>query len=277
MAIDSVEEFFRDVLVVIVIYHRKATESAAFQSLVLSQPLCSGTVFVYDNSPTPQMIVVPSNWRLEYQHDAENPGVSKAYNAASRWAMREKKRWLLLADQDTTFPTNFIEACSAAIQTNPSQRIFIPRIVHRAGQLSPFQFRGGRGRAMETQQGLQELRNCWFINSGLCVDVELFHQAGGYDEHYPLDFSDIAFHHRVRKITDELIVVKTTCEQDHSSASGDKSAVLTRWQMYVHASRRYGKEFGPAFRCAMVRLARAIKLSIRFRSWDFLATIIRNS
>ncbi|WP_054692516.1 hypothetical protein [Geotalea toluenoxydans] len=81
------KECLNDILAVEVIYRRKLADTETFSSLSHSLEKLGGCLelLVYDNSPEP---MEPAHhdypaWRIQYVHDAGNPGVSKAYNEAT--------------------------------------------------------------------------------------------------------------------------------------------------------------------------------------------------
>src|SRR5579859_1033097 len=98
---DRLDQFFQDLMVIIVIYNMKLDESPAFRTLThaLQNSRQQASLFVYDNSSQPQ-IVSSSLWAMTYVHDPSNPGVSKAYNEGFGCAKTQRKKWMLLADQD---------------------------------------------------------------------------------------------------------------------------------------------------------------------------------
>src|ERR1035437_206155 len=100
------------ILAVIVRYKMPLAESQTVQGLAgmfVSDPnlLNAISVLVWDNSPAP--VQDPQlSFPFTYLHSAENVGVSGAYNRAIGIAETLGCQWLLLLDQDTTLPENFL-------------------------------------------------------------------------------------------------------------------------------------------------------------------------
>ena len=88
------------ILVVIVLYKRKIHQSISFNCIyseLHAQNDIESKIYIYDNSPYPDeegMILADDN--IIYVHDKTNPGVSKAYNQAARYAELIKCNWILL-------------------------------------------------------------------------------------------------------------------------------------------------------------------------------------
>ncbi len=122
------DHFLDSLLIVLVIYKMKIGESPAFVSLTRALQFShqSATLFVYDNSPRPQNIEQNENWKIEYQNDPTNPGVSKAYNEGFTLAKTENKKWMLLVDQDTEFEKDSLLIYKIAVEENKYEKILSP-------------------------------------------------------------------------------------------------------------------------------------------------------
>ena len=71
------------------------------------------------NSPRAQHINTYDGLIINYLHDPENSGVSRAYNVGALHAKKNQRQWILLLDQDTTLPDTFLERYGDAIEKNP--------------------------------------------------------------------------------------------------------------------------------------------------------------
>jgi len=267
-----------DTLFVIVIYNCVITQSIAFQSLrkadALSHPK---DVFIYDNSLSPQ--AVPSgNERIHYHHNPLNAGVSAAYNEGSRKAKQFHKKWLLLMDQDTDFPGNAWNKYEQGILNYPDKRVFVPTLIDGHQIVSPFRLRWGKGIKIDNRQpGVHSFRHLCVINSGLLISSELFEAAGGYDERFPLDFSDVIFIERLSAITPEFIWINATCIHSLSSQQ-DKNAttsvVLNRFKKYSAAAALLKKISRKKTLLSFILLPRAFKLGLMKKDFRFLSTAL---
>jgi GT2 family glycosyltransferase len=75
-----------------------------------------------------------------------NPGVSRAYLEGARVAAERGKRWLLLLDQDTCFPSEAITVYADALRRYPTEVLFAPVLRAGARIVSPCAYRFPRGR-----------------------------------------------------------------------------------------------------------------------------------
>ena len=263
-------------LIIIVLYKIKLTDSSAFKSL--EKCFTKNTIiFIYDNSPQPQVIDHKLNKKIIYRHDSSNPGVSKAYNEGHRSARLNEKKWIMLWDQDSTCPENLPILFSKAITSNPNQEIFVPIMKDNLGIISPFEFRWGRGsRLKNASPGNWSFRDYKFINSGMLISTSLFEKCNGYDEQFPLDFSDLVFIKRIMNHYSNFILVGTTCRHRLSSSTNSLHQTLSRFEIYVRSSRIYGKAYGNVFLQRVQTLLRSLKLSMQFYEIRFLFILFKN-
>lgn len=274
-----------NILATIVLYNTSLEQSSSFQSL--SEAL-SGfpdrlDVLVYDNSPT-QMYTgeLYSSWSIHYYHDPANSGVSKAFNKAGEFAKALGKKWMLLLDQDTSFPKDTIQTYLRIAKENNSG-LFAPILLSRQKVISPFKVNAGEGRILtQISPGRYRLDQIMPVNSGMMVNTDDFRSSGGYNENFPLDYSDFAFIERFKKIRPYFEVINLTCEHQFSGLdhSGGKSAALKRFKHFCGSTLKYKNEIYPHLNCNKLIIKRALRLTMAFGSLTFLKTgiltIIKN-
>lgn len=265
-------------LATIVLYHTSLEQSITFQTLNealegASEPL---DVLVYDNSPSKMYTgaVYPS-WNIHYYHDPANSGLSRAFNEASELARKLNKRWLLLLDQDTSFPRNTFQAYADSIAGKTSG-MFAPVLTAHGKIVSPFKARAGEGSMLHhinpEKHSFDQLMP---VNSGLLVSITDFVASGGYNESFPLDYSDFAFMERYKKIHADFEVIDVTCQHGFSGIQkGDRQMTLDRFTHFCQATRRYRSQVDARVNVAKIILKRALKLTFVFRSGAFLKVAV---
>ncbi len=270
-----------DILIILVIYEIKMEASQAFVSLSRAMDFMEtrGSLFVYDNSKHRQSIPNDSPWLITYQHNPENPGVSKAYNEGHRAAKESGKKWMMLCDQDSEFPFNIFKKFSDSMVPtgNPQPELLVPIMEDQDGIVSPFRFKWGKGlRIKKAENGFHSLKDLKFINSGLLISTCLFEKSGGYDERFPLDFSDLAFIKRTMKQHEDFMLVEAVCKQRLSSIFDSPHQALTRFKIFIVSSRIYGKEYGTNWLQWVQSFFRAVKLTIRSNETGFFFIFVKN-
>jgi GT2 family glycosyltransferase len=268
------------VIAVLVTYNRPAAATETLVSLThsLEQSGCILDLVVYDNSPTPMCDpadFASGPWRLTCRHDPSNPGVSKGFNEGSAIARSMAKKWLLLLDQDTTFPLDAFEIYGQALMENPDQQLLAPMLKAGGRLYSPCAFYGGTGFHLRSiESGMLPLNHRAVLNSGLLVRADLFQQAGGYDERVRLDFADFAFLNRCRKWCQEILVLPLKCAHGFSDLdNNDPDRALRRFAWYCEGGRC--SMTSPLLTVSLggIMLVRCLRLTLRFRSLQFLATL----
>ncbi|WP_418409735.1 glycosyltransferase [Alistipes sp.] len=262
-----------NILCVVVLYKMQLNRSASFLSLYRQVGDCDATVdfFIYDNSPLAD-VGLSEFPDIHYFHCPGNTGLGTAYNAAARYAEEKGFDWVLLLDQDTVLPDNFLQSYVKAIQENPGIQVFAPRVsLSGKSLLSPMK----RWRKQATHLVAEKtypIRQYLVINSGLCVKTSLFMQSGGYDEKVWLDFADMQF---IRKLLHVGVrcfyLLSCECMQHFSNLEADPEKLKQRFDIYIACARNceYFDMADWIFRQYCV-LSHTIGLTIRTRSVYFL-------
>jgi GT2 family glycosyltransferase len=271
--------FFEELMVILVLYKIEIKESPAFISLTVALQTVGQktTIFIYDNSPKSHGYELNDNWIILYRHDPNNPGVSKAYNEGFRCAKAQSKNWMLLVDQDTQFPQETFSKYWYTLKKYNSS-VNVPVLFSSDRIVSPLKFYRGGGRTISIQPGKElKLGEFYFHNSGLLISVEAFENAECYDENLQLDFSDLSFVCKLRQNHINFRVVDFSCQHQLATlSSSDIKAKLLRFSTYLKAARYFKKKYRPSDRWLIPRLfLRAVKLSMQHQSFQFLVLYFR--
>jgi hypothetical protein len=273
----ELSRFLSDLLVVIVLFKKKPENAVAFSSLHAAGKLLPllPTLFVYDNSPDAS---APADQQVLYRHDGTNGGVSKAYNEASIVATNKNKKWMLFLDQDTIVDSIIFDKYISSISKNRGSIAFVPKMHDGIGLLSPFRLILGGGKRIQPRKEKFKLNAFRFINSGLLIESAAFVAAGGYEERIPLDFSDIAFGEKLRKITDHFIVIDGSLSLSFSGTdSMTLPLALSRFHFFCTGALNMGEKFGPFYIYFNRALLRATHLGLRYRTLRFLKVFFQHA
>lgn len=267
-------------LIIIVLYETLLDDSESFKSLALVNPVKTPlNVVVYDNSAEPQQIPEHTSFGIEYFHDPCNSGVSRAYNYGAVRAEERKLEWILLLDQDTRMPPDFLNRYARAATQNPEIKLFAPVLRLANGRIfSPFAYKFNRGfHLQKISEGQYSLFKIAPVNSGMMISVKAFMECGGYNEKVKLDFSDFQFIRRFRKRYSQFYVMDINCLQDFSDNNLLLDDQLRRFRFYCEGALAIEKENSmDTFIYPVVVMARALKLSLRFKSFKFVAFYFRH-
>jgi glycosyltransferase involved in cell wall biosynthesis len=265
------------VLAVLVLYRSDLAASQTFRTLVASCTAAGATLdlFVHDNSPVMQVAESPGDSvRIDYHHDPSNPGISAAFNAGARRARKQGKKWLLLLDQDTSFPLEAITAYAAALGSGGAA-MFVPQLLAGGTLLSPCGYLAGVGYHLSSiAPGSMRLHGRSILNSGLMVQVEAFEKCGGYDERVRVDFADFVFMNRFRRHYCEVMVLDLVCLHGFSNLETvDSDVALRRFTGYCRDGRAAAVTSLLQVTHAFLVMRRCLVLSLRYRSCRFLSRL----
>ncbi|MBS1504286.1 MAG: glycosyltransferase [Bacteroidetes bacterium] len=271
------EERNTGILLVIVLYKIKLEQSLTYLSLIKSKNLAADTdLLVYDNSPDatePRLSDAPAV-KITYIADRNNSGVSRAYNTAARYALQQKKKWMLLLDQDTLFPDNALSLYYDAFEKYPDEKLFAPIMVAGNGKIiSPCYFRFMRGFSSRSAEvGINSLSTFSVINCAMCVDVEAFEKNNGYNELIRLDFSDHDFIRRFKKSNgDRFVVVDFRVSHQLSTETRTSTGSdIVRFDYYLDGAKNMSATTTEKLLLVINAFLRASKLSIIHRNAAFL-------
>ena len=268
---------------VIVIYNIRIEESETLITLnaSLEKASVSLDVVVCDNSLNSDLVngsvFRKGCFNIHYFHDPSNPGVSKAYNFASQYALLLKKEWLLVLDQDTSFPVDTFSKYVSAIQDNPSIKLFAPVLKISDGRIfSPSRYWFKRGFGLKRISfGVHGFKGLSPVNSGMMISLDAFGAVGGYDERVRLDFSDFMFIERFRKRFSEFCVVDVVGVQAFSDEEMNVSKLNERFGWYCEGARNCEKgSVWDWMQYMVVVCVRASMLAWRTRNLRFYRTVL---
>lgn len=271
-----------DTLAVLVLYETRLEHSESFKSLSknLENSDSKMDILVYDNNLEPAYEKEASfeNWNILYIRDRSNPGVSKAYNEGFKIGKKLNKKWLLLLDQDTTFPEDALIKYFDAMHYYKNSVLFAPILTVNNKIYSPSRYYLKRGFHLKSiNAGLNIMRNKTLLNSGMCISLAAFEKIGGFNEKVKLYFSDFNFIDRYRRYYTGFIVIDTICEHKMFTIENKNAENQLRRFIYFCEGARNSSDNCVDF-CIYFSYAflRAIKLSITFKTFGFIMVFFHN-
>lgn len=232
------EVTLNDIIFIIVLYKVNLTDCITFNSLdrFKIQGNQKINLIIYDNSPDSQTHFNTDKVNVNtYYHDKDNPGVSKAYNYGANIAKKKGFKWIVLLDQDTVFPPDFIDSLLYTINCNPEIKLFAPVLKLKDGKpFSPSRYMFKRGHPVELKEGVLTLKKYAPVNSGMTINVDAYLEVGGYLEQITLDFADFQFIERFRKKYDNFYLFNSIAIQDFSNDETDLNKLQARFSIYCN-------------------------------------------
>lgn len=262
------------ILIVSIIYNEVLYESNTYRTLYHNL----SDVFIIDNSEESPNKKVPLKESWIYLEQKNNPGISKSYNIAAEYAKRKGYNWILLTDQDTTFPPDAIDVYKSAIENNPRIKMFLPKVKIMIGEfMSPVKSTHYFSRLSHySPSGRINPKKYAIINSGLCINVDAFFEAGGYNEKVWLDFADIQFIEKFAKKYDEAYVIDLECIQSFSNEGQNINQKINRFKLFCDSIKHYEPSNRlNIFWIFCVTLKRAVSLCKQSKSIKPLSILVK--
>jgi GT2 family glycosyltransferase len=222
------------IVAVIVLYKRKPENSETINSLAViyarnREVFQSIRILVWDNSPKP-IEDASFPFPCEYKHGGRNAGTSGAYNQALQIAIAGESPWLLLLDQDTTLPDEFLPSMlkySLLLEDSPEVGSVVP-FVYSHGQLVSPRRLGRFNRNLQIPLGFHGVfrKSGYAVNSSALVKTAALNEIGGYSEEFWLDLSDV-YAFQTMFLKGRLMYVASDLVLQHSLSGMDYDREMT--------------------------------------------------
>jgi len=259
-------------LITIVVYNKVFLECDAYLTFIKNKINYNNIeiyYFIYDNSSINYAYKnIPKH--VFYKKDETNPGVSVAYNSAFNYAKNNKYDWVILSDQDTKYPDNFIQKVASHLILG-KYSIYSPILHQNNKLLSPLIFKYFRGIPIKSKiYGEINLKSRLFpINSGLILGAKIFENFK-YNAKAKLDFSDFIFFERLLKSNYKYFIINILCE--HNLSTNEITSLknkLMRFKYYSLGLFEYAKENNLIILGFFFLFARASLLNFRNKTLKF--------
>jgi hypothetical protein len=185
-------------MAVLVIYERDLSQVRAWPWLVaeLQDRGRAGVklehVLVYDNSRSPAAESAATIQECSYVHDCDNGGTAAAYERAVVLAVDKSIHWLLLLDQDTELPQDFLEVATAALTAGSEMpAALVPWVVDAQTVVSPARVTLlGSVRPLRHSSTLEHIHGLTAVASGSLIQVAALRQIVPFPRKLWLDYVD---------------------------------------------------------------------------------------
>ncbi len=242
----------------VVIYNRDPADSPSCEQL---RQMPDAKAVIVDNS---------TDGREHYRYAAArgfgyvsmggNRGLAAAYNRGIAWIKKyTDATHVVLFDDDTTMPEDFLEQTARSIVAFPEAQVFLPRVRDEKGWLSPCCIDGLRVTRADAPETLSAAQ-LTAINSGMAVDLAVFDRYR-YDEGYFLDYIDHAFMRDMKARGVSFAVTKATLQQRFAgNQKGQRRQAQQRLRTFKRDFRRF---CGPSVRGRCLAAAVIIKRQLK--------------
>ncbi|WP_291475181.1 hypothetical protein [Acidovorax sp.] len=262
-------------LALIVVYGCDPTDTPSMRSLVqCASGGCELRIIVWDNSPRPHDV----DWKALRQTGAyistpDNLGLSTIYNQIITRHLQPDEH-LLLLDQDSELPADFLEKAATAIDANPTVDLFLPMVRANSRWASPVTYLCGWGRQWRAGVvGCIPSKRVCAINSGMIISSAYLHGSfPGYDERLRFYGTDTQFMLDYMDRRSRLCVIDSVIMHDLSFFSGPSAKRAEKF-IAMRTAYHFIYERRPRIQriaVKLVMLAVSIRYAVRHRDLAFL-------
>lgn len=264
------------IFAVVVLYKTKLENSQTLISLnecihtdlSLTQNL---KIIVYDNSPD---FNNDDNLKNEYIYiaDQANPGISKAYNEAIKFAQKDKADWLITFDQDTRIPCTYFEDVYTTINSiNENIVAIVPKIIGQNNQqISPMYVKKGF-RQFPVYAGNCGVQGVTAINSGAVIRLSYLNIKGGYTSDFNLDMLDHWLFNEIRKDQKKVYIINTVINHELSVLDYSGLVKVERYKNILLSEKLFYTKYLSSEKKSYKKrlLLRSIKQKILLRNKEY--------
>ncbi len=263
------------VLALVVVYGADPMETSTLQTLLETDfPKDRLSILVWDNSPHTLTDLTPlTQAGVTYLSTTDNLGLSVIYNRVIANYLQDGQ-YLLLLDQDSTLPPDFLAQCETAVRQHPEIDLFLPMIRANGRWASPLTYVMGWGRYWKAPRvGRMSALRVSAINSGMLISsVYLKGDCPGYDERLRFYGTDTQFMLDYMDSRRALVVLDVQLKHDLSFFSDPvqnraaKFNAMRSAYRHIYALRPVWQRLGVTLVMYLVSLVYAI----RYRELGFL-------
>lgn len=247
------------ILAIVVIFNCKIEESKTVISLLQAyknspEVFKSFKLIIYDNSLDKQSISLDMPFEYQYVHDPNNKGLATAYNYALRTAIASNYDWLLLLDQDSYLPKDYIYNLTnipSSIKMDDIVVAIVPKVYYNNRFFSPTKvLYGGTYRAINIKhKGICNFQ-ITTIGSGVMLKTSFLQKIGGFNELYWLDLLDHWLFNTIHSLGKKVYVTDSIIEHELSVRNYDKfmnenryNNILKYETMFTKFSKSRGENY----------------------------------
>jgi rhamnosyltransferase len=207
------------VICVIVTYNPRKSFLLALNSIISQEKIVQ--VIIIDNSENLTLNLNIKNEKVRIIKQGENVGIARAQNIGIIEAMNSNPRFILLSDQDTIFPDNYVEELISQTNNFNGLAALAPAFIDLNKKDPQVTFIGeSKWHFPKIKNPIKTVRISQAIASGMLLCTDNLKRIGLMDESLFIDFVDLEWCWRATNMGFKIIGVPTAKIQH---TLGDKS------------------------------------------------------
>lgn len=255
--------------IVIVLYQCSLDKSITFLSLtkLLEKTSIDYELIIYNNDKNEKI----EDSRFLIVNSQENKKLEGAYNFALDKAIKNKKNWILLLDQDTEIPDNYFKELENLFSGTLSHDLVavIPKLVTYGKVISPVHITSLMRfeKAISINGYTNERLNAF--NSMSLFNVQFIRSIGNFSKEFPFDLHDHWCYNQIYKHHKLVYILDVTTEHNSSFIDFEKNISFSRYKEFLNTENKFIRnEIGmPVYFFYKIKiLLRSVKQFIKYRS-----------
>lgn len=240
------------ILAVLVLFKRRSDQAASWpvlRELVNSPKGPLHGCLVYDNSPDEagEAPSLPQGFTL--LKNPNNGGTARAYEAAVATSRALNCDWLLLLDQDTVLPKNYLDRLTDVAQARPLTDAVVPRVWHGVELISPAVVTR-IGSIRPSSRPSERHGTLTAISSGALIRTDVLAAIVPLPEHFWLDYVDHWIFLRLSQMKRKVEVADVDLVHDLSIKSPGSLSEL-RLKSVLSAEKKWYANLSPLARALL--------------------------
>ena len=205
----------------------------------------------------------------------------KAYNHGIEVAKKEKIDWLLLLDQDTIIPSNYLESFLNVNFPTLDDNVVcaVPKVLPLVGSkiISPIKiYWGVFFRSFKTlTPGILKMKITG-INSGTFLSVKFIDELGGFDSRFPLDMLDHWYFSEISRCKQKVLLLDLTINHNLSVNSFESEVSLKRYESILSAEKIFSQSNILSYLVFKLRLIKRLFEQISYTEKRFFYMTLKN-
>lgn len=236
------------IIAVVVLYKCEPTLSLTMRTLISNYQhdpvsFCDVHLVIYNNGPdfTSNKIKLPFD--SSYVTDNGNMGLAVAYNHALKIANNQSASWLLLLDQDSDLPINFLKDLQTnirQIEADTNVVALAPRMHYHGEFFSPSRvLYGGVHRPVGKEVIGFFSKEIFAVGSATTVRCSFINSLGGFNELFWLDCLDRWLYLMIHRQNKKVFIMSSIIEHNLSVIDYDNGINEKRYKNIVEAETRF--------------------------------------
>lgn len=264
--------------IVLVLYNCTLEDSITFLSLKnqLKNLIVDYELLIYNNDKNiniiePNYIVINS---------IENKKLAGAYNFALDKAIRGNKSWLLLLDQDTEIPDNYLDLLQNYLQSNNDNDLVavVPVLMHKTEILSPKIINSYIWQIHDIgEKGYVSNQRIIAFNSMSLLKVNFIKSINGFSTNYPLDMLDAWYYNKIFLKRKKVYVLDIDIKHNLSVTNYEKMISIDRHREFLQAEALFVKELNCTHQLSFkIKLIfRSLKQFIKYKNKNYAVITLK--